>query len=120
MLSAIGREGAPPSIPLNIIGDYAGGSLYLALGILAGILEARHSGKGQVVDAAIVDGVASLMTVLVGLRAAGMSTSERGTNLLDSGAPFYEVYECADGKYVTIGPIEAQVLSPTAAAPGTR
>jgi len=106
VLHAIGREGAPPAIPLNVIGDYAGGSLYLALGILAGILEARTSGKGQVVDAAIVDGVASLMTALVGLRAAGISTAERGTNLLDSGAPFYDVYECADGKYVSIGPIE--------------
>ncbi|MGD9765576.1 MAG: CaiB/BaiF CoA transferase family protein [Candidatus Binatia bacterium] len=106
ILSAIGRHGQPPSIPLNAIGDYAGGSLYLALGILAGIVEARVSGKGQVVDAAIVDGVASLMTAIVGLRAAGMFTAERGANILDSGAPFYEVYECADGKYVSIGPIE--------------
>jgi len=106
VLNAIGREGAAPTIPLNVIGDYAGGSLYLALGILAGVLEARSSGKGQVVDAAIVDGVASLMTALIGLRAAGMSTAERGTNLLDSGAPFYEVYECADGQHVSIGPIE--------------
>lgn len=106
VLNAIGRRGQPPSIPLNVIGDYAGGALYLALGILAGIVEARVSGKGQVVDAAIVDGVASLMTVLVGMRAAGMINSERGANLLDSGAPFYEVYECADGKYVSIGPIE--------------
>lgn len=106
VLNAIGREGGPPTIPLNVIGDYAGGSLYLAMGILAALLEARSSGKGQVVDAAIVDGVASLMTVLVGLRAAGMSSAERGTNLLDSGAPFYEVYECADGRHVSIGPIE--------------
>lgn len=106
VLNAIGRRGQPPSIPLNVIGDYAGGALYLALGILAGIVEARVSGEGQVVDAAIVDGVASLMTVLVGMRAAGMINSERGANLLDSGAPFYEVYECADGKYVSIGPIE--------------
>lgn len=106
VLSAIGRHGQPPSIPLNVVGDYAGGSLYLALGILAGIIEARGSGQGQVVDAAIVDGVASLMTVLVGMRAAGMFTAARGTNLLDSGAPFYDVYECADGKYVSIGPIE--------------
>jgi alpha-methylacyl-CoA racemase len=106
VLSAIGRQGAAPTIPLNLIGDYAGGSLYLALGILAGIVNARSTGQGQVVDAAIVDGVASLMTVLVGMRAAGMSSAERGANLLDSGAPFYEVYECADGKYVSIGPIE--------------
>ena len=94
------------SVPLNVIGDYAGGSLYLALGILAAILEARSSGQGQVVDAAIVDGVASLMTVLVGLREAGMMTGERGTNLLDSGASFYDVYQCADGQYISIGPIE--------------
>jgi alpha-methylacyl-CoA racemase len=106
VLNAIGRRGQPPSIPLNVIGDYAGGSLYLALGILAGVLEARSSGKGQVVDAAIVDGVASLMTVLDGLKEGGMMAGQRGTNLLDSGAPFYEVYECADGKYVSIGPIE--------------
>jgi alpha-methylacyl-CoA racemase len=106
LLNAIGRKGEPPVIPLNVIGDYAGGSLYLALGILAGILEARSSGKGQVVDAAIVDGVASLMTQLVGMRGAGMLGAERGTNLLDSGAPFYNVYECSDGKHVSVGPIE--------------
>jgi crotonobetainyl-CoA:carnitine CoA-transferase CaiB-like acyl-CoA transferase len=105
-LNAIGRAGQAPTMPLNILGDYAGGSLYLAFGLLAGILEARGSGKGQVVDAAMVDGVASLMTVTLGLHAAGMLTKQRGTNLLDSGAHFYEVYECADGKYVTVGPIE--------------
>jgi alpha-methylacyl-CoA racemase len=106
VLDAIGRRGQPPTIPLNVIGDYAGGSLYLALGILAGVLHARASGKGQVVDAAIVDGVASLMSVLVGLREGGMMAGPRGTNLLDSGAPFYDVYECADGKHVSIGSIE--------------
>jgi len=106
VLNAIGRKGEAPTVPLNIIGDYAGGSMYLAFGILAGILEARSSGKGQVVDAAIVDGVASLMTVLMGLRAAGMMSDERGSNLLDSGAPFYDVYECADGRFASVGPIE--------------
>jgi crotonobetainyl-CoA:carnitine CoA-transferase CaiB-like acyl-CoA transferase len=106
LLAAIGRRGAPPTPPLNVVGDYAGGSLYLALGLLAGILEARTSGRGQVVDAAIVDGVASLMGVLVGLREAGMTTAERGANLLDSGAPFYDVYECADGRYMAVGAIE--------------
>lgn len=105
-LNAMGRAGQAPTMPLNILGDYAGGSLYLAFGLLAGILEARGSGKGQVVDAAMVEGVNSLMTVTMGLHAAGMLNKERGTNLLDSGAPFYEVYECADGKYVTVGPIE--------------
>ena len=107
-LDAIGRDGQPPTMPLNVLGDYAGGSLYLALGILSGILNARSSGKGQVVDAAIVDGVASLMTVLIGIRAAGMMNGARGTNLLDSGAPFYDVYACADDKFVSIGPIESK------------
>ncbi|KXU82870.1 carnitine dehydratase [Caballeronia megalochromosomata] len=106
VLDAIGRRGEPPTVPLNVIGDYAGGSLYLALGMLAALLEARTSGKGQVVDAAIIDGVASLMSVLVGLRQGGMMTGERGTNLLDSGAPFYDVYECADGGHISIGSIE--------------
>ncbi|TEA71902.1 CaiB/BaiF CoA transferase family protein [Allopusillimonas ginsengisoli] len=107
-LNAMGREGQAPTMPLNVLGDYAGGSLYLAFGLLAGILEARSSGQGQVIDAAMVDGVASLMTVTLGLHAAGMLTKQRGTNLLDSGAPFYEVYACADGKYVSVGPIEGK------------
>lgn len=111
LLHSIGRAGQPPTIPLNVVGDYAGGSLYLALGIMAALFEARASGKGQVVDAAMVDGVALLMTVLIGLRQAGIGTGERGTNLLDSGAPFYEVYECADGKHVSVGPIEAKFYS---------
>jgi alpha-methylacyl-CoA racemase len=107
-LHAMGRMGQAPTPPLNVLGDYAGGSLYLAFGLLAGILEARGSGKGQVVDAAMVDGVASIMTVTMGLHAAGMLSKERGTNLLDTGAHFYEVYECADGKYVSVGPIESK------------
>jgi crotonobetainyl-CoA:carnitine CoA-transferase CaiB-like acyl-CoA transferase len=106
VLHAIGRQGQAPTTPLNVIGDYAGGSLVLALGLVSAILEARGSGKGQVVDTAIVDGVAWLMTLLVGMREAGMTSAERGTNLLDTGAPFYEVYECADGKFVSVGPIE--------------
>ena len=107
-LSAMGRAGQAPTPPLNVLGDYAGGSLYLAFGLLAGILQARESGQGQVVDAAMVDGVASIMTVTMGLHAAGMLSKERGTNLLDTGAPFYEVYACADGKYVSVGPIESK------------
>ncbi|WP_137163957.1 CaiB/BaiF CoA transferase family protein [Pseudomonas asiatica] len=106
VLDAIGRKGAPPTVPLNVLGDYAGGSLYLAIGLLSGILEARSSGKGQVVDAAIVDGVTSLMTVLLGLWHAGMMNEGRGNNLLDSGSPFYDVYACADSQYVSVGPIE--------------
>lgn len=107
-LHAMGRAGQAPTPPLNVLGDYAGGSLYLAFGLLAGILESRTSGKGQVVDAAMVDGVASIMTVTLGLHAAGMLNKERGTNLLDTGAHFYEVYECADGKYVSVAPIEGK------------
>lgn len=106
LLDAIGRAGQAPTPPLNVVGDYAGGSMYLALGLLAGIFEARSSGKGQVLDAAMVDGVALLLTVLIGLRHAGSGTAARGSNFLDSGAPFYEVYECADGKFVSLGPIE--------------
>jgi alpha-methylacyl-CoA racemase len=105
VLDWIGREGDPPTPPLNLVGDYAGGGLYLALGMVAAILEARQSGKGQVVDAAIVDGTAALGTSIFGLHAAGM-VGPRGTNTLDSGAPFYEVYQCADGSWLSIAPIE--------------
>ncbi|OAI94891.1 carnitine dehydratase [Pseudomonas putida] len=108
ILDAIGREGQPPSIPLNLLGDYAGGSLYLALGLLAGILEARGSGQGQVVDAAIVDGSAHLATTFFGMLAAGIWKEGRGTNITDSGSPFYDCYECSDGKYLSIGPIESK------------
>ncbi|SAK91510.1 L-carnitine dehydratase/bile acid-inducible protein F [Caballeronia catudaia] len=107
-LHAMGRAGQAPTPPLNVLGDYAGGSLYLAFGLLAGIVEAHGSGKGQVVDAAMVDGVASIMTVTMGLHAAGMLGRERGTNMLDTGAHFYEVYECADGKFVSVAPIEGK------------
>lgn len=110
-LHAIGREGQPPSPPLNIVGDYAGGSLYLAIGLLAAMLEARQSGKGQVVDAAVVDGTAHLMTTFHGLLAAGIIREERGVNLMDSGAPFYDCYACADGCYVSVAPIEGRFFS---------
>jgi alpha-methylacyl-CoA racemase len=107
-LHAIGRKGEPPTPPLNLLGDYAGGSLYLAMGMLAAVIEARQSGKGQVVDAAIVDGTASLMTSVYGLYAAGLVSLERGTNTSDSGAYFYDVYECADGEWVSVAPIEGR------------
>lgn len=107
-LHAIGREGAPPTPPLNLLGDYAGGSMFLAFGMLAAMLAARSTGKGQVVDAAMIDGVNALMTPFYGLRAAGLHNGPRGTNLLDSGAPYYDVYRCADGEYVSIAPIEAK------------
>jgi alpha-methylacyl-CoA racemase len=107
-LHAIGRAGEAPAIPLNLIGDFGGGSLYLALGVLSAIIESRQSGKGQVVDAAMVDGAASLMTLIYGLLAAGYWTDERGSNRLDSGAPWYNVYETSDGKYVSIAANEGR------------
>ena len=106
VLDSIGREGQPPTPPLNLVGDYGGGALYLALGMLAAVIEARQSGQGQVVDAAIVDGTASLATALFGLNAAGLWQGGRGSNLLDSGAYFYDVYECADGQWLSVAPIE--------------
>ena len=108
ILDAIGREGQPPSIPLNLVGDYAGGALYLALGILAGMLEAKTSGRGQVIDAAIVDGAAHLATTFFGMIAGGIWKTGRGINVVDSGSHFYDCYECRDGKYVSVGPIEAK------------
>jgi alpha-methylacyl-CoA racemase len=107
-LHAFGRHGQPPTPPLNLLGDFAGGSLYLAFGLVCGILEARRSGQGQIVDAAMIDGAASLMTAAVGAVAAGLSTHERGTNHLDTGAHFYNVYECADGGWISIAPIEGK------------
>ncbi len=110
-LDAIGRKGQPPTPPLNILGDYAGGALYLALGVLSALVESQRSGKGQVVDAAIVDGVASLMTNFHGLAGAGILKAERGTNLMDSGAYFYDVYECADGRWLAVGPLEGKFFA---------
>ncbi len=104
----MGAARQPPTPPLNLIGDFAGGALYLAFGIVCGILEARRSGQGQVVDAAMVDGAASLMTAFHGMLAAGLATHERGTNHLDTGAHFYNVYECADGRWISIAPIEGK------------
>ncbi len=110
-LHAIGRKDGPPTPPLNLVGDFGGGALYLAMGLLAAMLEAKNSGKGQVVDVSMVDGAASLMTTFFGLQAAGRWTDERGTNILDSGAHFYDVYETSDGKYVSIGSIETKFYS---------
>ena len=105
-LNAIGRRGAPPTPPHNLVGDFGGGALYLALGVVAALYEARTSGRGQTVDAAMVDGAASLMTSAYSLRAAGISDAPRGENILDSGAHFYDVYETSDGRYVSIAPVE--------------
>ncbi len=110
-LHAIGREGEAPVPPLNLVGDFGGGGLYLAFGIICGLLETSRSGRGQVVDAAMIDGVASLMTLFFGLKAAGIWTDRRGENLLDTGAHFYDVYGTADGKYVSVGSIEPKFYS---------
>ncbi|MDR7273797.1 alpha-methylacyl-CoA racemase [Catenuloplanes atrovinosus] len=106
-LHAIGRAGGPPQVPVNLLGDFAGGSLYLVVGVLA----ALRSGRGQVVDAAIVDGAAHLTTMLSGLLAAGAWRDERGVNLLDTGAPFYDVYETADGRHVAVGALEPRFFA---------
>ena len=105
-LNAIGHADGPPVPPLNIVGDYGGGALYLALGVMAAVFEAGRSGHGQVVDAAMVDGAASLMTPVYGRYAAGLWHDVRGRNVLDGGAHFYGVYETRDAKYVTIAAIE--------------
>jgi alpha-methylacyl-CoA racemase len=105
-LHAIGRAGSKPTPPLNLAADFGGGALYLAFGMACAMLEAQKSGKGQVVDAAMTEGAASLMTIFYGLYAAGMHKLERGTNLLDSGSAIYETYECADGRFVSIAAIE--------------
>ncbi len=110
-LAAIGRKGEKPVPPLNLVGDYAGGALYLALGMLAGILRARATGEGDVVDAAMVDGVASLMAMNCSLRAGGIASAERGENILDSGAPWYDTYETADGSFLAVGAIEPKFFA---------
>jgi len=107
-LEPIGRRGENPVPPLNLIGDFGGGGMYLAFGMVCAILEARSSGRGQVIDAAMVDGAASLTTFFHCFRAMGVWDDERGTNLLDTGAHFYDVYETSDEKYVSIGSIEPQ------------
>lgn len=107
-LAHFGRHGDKPTPPINVVGDFAGGALYLAMGLLAGIISARTTGEGQVVDAAMVDGTASLMTMFWGYLQMGGWSEERGVNLLDTGAPFYDTYETADEKYIAIGPIEPQ------------
>lgn len=107
-LQAMGRHDAPPSPPLNLVGDYGGGSMYLAMGICAALLEAERSGKGQVIDCAMSDGVASLMALFYGFRGNGTWSEQRDANLLDGGAPFYDVYACFDGKFVAIGALEPQ------------
>ena len=107
-LHGIGRAGGPPQVPINLLGDFGAGSLFLVTGVLAALLEARISGRGQVVDAAIVDGTAVLSTLMHGMIAAGLWQDRRGVNLIDTGAPFYDVYETADGRHMAVGALEPQ------------
>ncbi len=107
-LGAIGRPGERPQPPLNLVGDFGGGGMLMAFGLVCGILESRTSGQGQVIDASMLDGTVALTTFIHGMMAMGAWRDERGSNLLDSGAHFYEVYECADGRFVSVGAIERQ------------
>lgn len=108
VLHAIGRKGERPVPPLNLAGDFGGGSMFLLLGILSALWERQTSGRGQVVDAAMVDGSSVLIQMMWAFRAQGVWSDERGTNMLDTGAPYYDTYETADGKYFAIGSIEPQ------------
>lgn len=107
-LHAVGPYGGPPVPPLNLLGDFGGGSMFLVAGILAALFDRERTGTGQVVDAAMVDGVSYLMTMVWGWYSAGRWRDERGVNLLDGGAPFYTTYECADGRHVAVGALEPQ------------
>ncbi|MBH0778130.1 CaiB/BaiF CoA transferase family protein [Nocardia bovistercoris] len=108
VLNAIGRKGERPVPPLNMVGDFGGGSMFLVFGVLAALVERQRSGKGQVIDAAMVDGALALSHMIWGMRGVGLWTDERGTNLLDTGMSFYDTYETSDGKYMAVGAIEPQ------------
>ena len=110
-LAHIGRAGQLPTPPLNLVADFGGGGMLLALGLVAAMLHAQRTGAGQVVDAAMVDGTALLMAPFFGASATGFWSDERGTNLLDSGAPFYDVYRCSDGLELAVGAIEPQFFA---------
>ena len=110
-LAAIGRPGEPAAVPLNLIGDFGGGSLYLAFGIMAALFERKRTGRGQVVDAGIVDGTMSMMGFLYGLAQAGTIDLDRSRNLLGGAAPFYRTYLCADGKEIAVGAIEPKFFA---------
>lgn len=107
-LHAIGEKGKKPGVPLNLIGDFGGGGMMLAFGVMCGIYEAARSGQGQVVDMSMVEGSAALMGMFFGMFAGGLHSNDRGTNLLDGGAHFYDTYETADGKWISVGSIEPQ------------
>lgn len=108
VLGALGRAGEKPTPPINLVGDFGGGGMLLAFGMVSALLAVKNGAKGQVVDCAMTDGSALLMTMMWGFRASGMWSDERGTNMLDTGAPFYDTYETADGGFVAIGSIEPQ------------
>lgn len=110
-LAHIGRAGEKPTVPLNLVGDFGGGGMLMAFGIVCALLESRMSGVGQVVDAAMIDGASLLMTMFWGFKAQDQLSDQRGTNLLDSGAPYYDTYECSDGKFVAVGAIEPQFFA---------
>jgi alpha-methylacyl-CoA racemase len=107
-LAHFGRAGDKPTPPINLVGDFGGGGMFMAFGLVCGILEAQQSGKGQVIDVAMVDGTASLMSMMWGLKQIGAWKEQHGTNVLDTGAPFYDTYETKDGKYVALGSLEPQ------------
>ncbi|MGQ0718138.1 MAG: CaiB/BaiF CoA transferase family protein [Pseudonocardiales bacterium] len=108
VLHAVGNAGGKPVPPLNLVGDFGGGSMFLVVGVLAALWERERSGAGQIVDAAMLDGVSVLAQMVWSLRASGLWSDERGRNLLDSGAPFYDTYACSDGRYVAVGALEPQ------------
>lgn len=108
ILHAVGRANERPVPPLNLVGDFGGGSMFLLVGVLSALWERERSGKGQVIDAAMVDGAGVLAQMMWAFRASGLWSDERGTNMLDTGAPYYDTYECADGRYVAVGSIEPQ------------
>src|ERR1700761_4590875 len=111
VLHSIARVNERPVPPLNLVGDFGGGSMFLLVGILAALWERQNSGKGQVVDAAMIDGSSVLVQMMWAMRAMGMWTDVRGTNMLDGGAPYYDTYECSDGRYVSVGAIEPQLYA---------
>src|SRR6188768_2978204 len=107
-LAHFGRAGSKPTPPINLVGDFGGGGMFMAFGLVCGILEARASGKGQVIDVAMVDGSATLMSMMWGLKEIGFWNEQLGTNVLDTGAPFYDTYETSDGKFISLGSLEPQ------------
>ena len=117
-LSSIGRAGQRPVPPLNLVADFGGGAMFLVVGVLAALLEREGSGRGQVIDAAMVDGASYLMSMIYSGYASGLWRNERGANLVDGGAPFYDTYECADGKYVAVGAMEPQFFEQLVTALG--